>query len=112
VGGVSERSHAGRGVSSDVFALYAHQNAWLARLRKDMSAMASVEVTGERATVETVRGTRYPFRRRDNGIWGLTLFTAKLVAEAEKAARDHSLIEQAARDYERARKREAAARKP
>ena len=53
-------------------------------------------------TVETVRGTRYPFRRRPNGIWGLTLFTATLVAEAEKAARDAKLIDKAAADYERA----------
>jgi hypothetical protein len=97
---------------ADVFALYAHRNAWLAGLRKDVSAVASVEIEGERATVQTMRGTRYPFRRRDNGIWGLTLFTATLVAEAEKAARDHSLIEQAAGDYERAKKREAVMRKP
>ena len=34
------------------------------------------------------RGTRYGFRRRENGIWGLTLFTAELAAEAERAARD------------------------
>ena len=89
---------------ADVFALYAHQNGWLARLRRDMSGIAKVEVNGPRATVETTRGTRYPFRRRPNGIWGLTLFTATLVAEAEKAARDAALVDKAAKDYERVRR--------
>jgi hypothetical protein len=72
-----------------------------------MSGIAKVEVQGERATVETARGTRYPFRKRDNGIWGLTLFTATLDAEADKAARDASLIDKAAEDYERAAKQES-----
>jgi len=89
---------------SDVFALYARRLGFIARLRRDLSGVAHVEVRGERATVETARGTRYPFRRRpENGIWGLTLFTAVLQAEAERAARDLSLIERAAADYERAR---------
>ena len=39
--------------------------------------------------------------------WGLTLFTATLVAEAEKAARDFALIQRSAADYERARNTEA-----
>ncbi|MCA9633947.1 MAG: hypothetical protein KC766_40135 [Myxococcales bacterium] len=86
----------------DVFAIFARELGWMDRLRKDLSAVAKVEVQGERASVQTVRGTRYPFRRRDNGIWGLTLFTAFLVAEAEKAARDFALIDKAAKDYERA----------
>lgn len=85
----------------DVFALYAAREHWLDRLRRDMSGIKTIEVAGERATVETVKGTRYPFRRRDNGIWGLTIFTAALVAEAERAARDYELIDQAARDYQR-----------
>ena len=51
---------------------------WVARLERDMSGVAHVEIAGERATVVTARGTRYPFRRRDNGIWGLTIFTAEL----------------------------------
>lgn len=85
----------------DVFAIYAERERWLDRLRRDMSGIKKVEVSGERATVETVKGTRYPFRRRDNGIWGLTIFTAALVAEAERAARDYELIDQAARDYQR-----------
>jgi hypothetical protein len=91
---------------SDVFALYAARHGWLSRLRRDMSGIAKVEVDGQRASVQTVKGTRYPFRKRDNGIWGLTLFTAALVDEAERAARDHELVEDAARDYERARKRQ------
>lgn len=85
----------------DVFALYAEKEHWLDRLRRDMSGVKAIEIAGERATVETVKGTRYPFRRRENGIWGLTIFTAALVAEAERAARDYELIEQAAKDYQR-----------
>jgi len=92
---------------ADVLAIYAKQNGWMNRLRQDMSGIARVEVQGERATVQTAHGTRYPFRRRDNGIWGLTMFTATLAAEAEKAARDSALIEQAASDYDQVAKREA-----
>ena len=89
---------------ADLFALYAHRRGWINRLRRDLSGIAKVERRGERATIETARGTRYPFRiRPENGIWGLTLFTAELVAEAERAARDHRMIEQAAADYDRAR---------
>jgi hypothetical protein len=82
-----------------VFAIYARRYGWLERLRRDLSGVESVEIHGERASVETVRGTRYPFRRRDNGIWGLTLFTARLVSDAEKAARDHAMIQAAAQDF-------------
>jgi hypothetical protein len=90
---------------ADVFSLYAKRLGWMNRLRRDLSGIAKVETRGERATVETVRGTRYPFRRRpENGIWGLTLFTAALAEEAERAARDFALIERAAKDYERAAK--------
>ncbi|MGH7293339.1 MAG: hypothetical protein ACRELB_00325, partial [Polyangiaceae bacterium] len=74
-----------------------------ARLERDLSGEVHVEVVGDRATVITARGTRYPFRRRDNGIWGLTIFTAELVAEAERAARDLEVVEHAAADYDRAR---------
>ncbi len=87
---------------ADVLAIYARQNGWMNRLRRDMSGIAKIDVQGERATVETARGTRYPFRRRENGIWGLTLFTATLEGEAEKAARDLDVVEKSARDYERA----------
>jgi len=41
---------------------------WLQRLRRDLSGIEHVEVKGDRASVQTARGTRYPFRRRDNGI--------------------------------------------
>jgi hypothetical protein len=92
---------------SDVFALYARRRGWVNRLRKDLSGVQKVEMQGERATVVTTRGTRYPFRRRENGIWGLTLFTAELAAEADRAARDFALIDKAAADYERAKKSEA-----
>ena len=83
----------------EVFALYAERHGWVARLRHDLSGIASIEIQGERATVATLLGTRYPFRRGEDGIWGLTLFTARLVADAEKAARDHAMIEAAASDY-------------
>jgi hypothetical protein len=88
---------------SDLFALYANRRGWVTLLRKDLSGIKKVDAEGERATVETARGTRYPFRRRENGIWGLTLFTAALMAEAERAARDYEIIEKAAADYEKAR---------
>jgi hypothetical protein len=87
---------------ADVFALEAARRGWLARLRKDLSGIKSVEIEGERATVVTARGTRYPFRRRDNGIWGLTIFTADLLAMAEKATRDLEVVSAAADDYDRA----------
>lgn len=66
--------------------------------------MKSVEIEGARATVVTARGTRYPFRRRDNGIWGLTIFTAELMDEAKRASRDLDVVEAAAADYARAKK--------
>jgi murein DD-endopeptidase MepM/ murein hydrolase activator NlpD len=89
---------------ADVFALYAKRFGWVARLRRDLSGIKRVDLAGDRATVETAHGTRYPFRRRENGIWGLTLFTPILDAEAEKAARDFSVIDKAASDYARAPK--------
>jgi len=94
---------------ADVVALYARRNGWIMRLRRDLSGIKKVEQVGDRATVETVHGTRYPFRRRENGIWGLTLFTATLDAEAERAARDYSVIQKAAADYERAPRAAASA---
>jgi hypothetical protein len=87
---------------ADVFALYAKRHGWITRLRRDLSGVKKVEIAGDRATVETAHGTRYPFRRRENGIWGMTQFTPLLDAEAERAARDYSVIEQAALDYGRA----------
>lgn len=97
------RDDAKSGDGADVFARNARQRGWVARLRKDLSGAVSVEIAGERATVVTARGTRYSFRRRKNGLWGLTMFTAELVADAEKASRDLSVVEAAASDYDRAR---------
>jgi hypothetical protein len=84
---------------ADVFALLAAKRGWIGRLERDLSGAARTDVEGERATVITGRGTRYPFRRRENGIWGLTIFTAELAAEAEKASRDLEVVEHAAADY-------------
>ncbi|MEZ4293582.1 MAG: hypothetical protein R3B70_01300 [Polyangiaceae bacterium] len=88
---------------ADVWVLLASQRGWIGRLRRDLTGVAKVEVNGDRATVETTGGTRYPFRRRANAIWGLAMFTAELVAEAERAARDFDVVDKAAADYERAR---------
>jgi hypothetical protein len=87
----------------DVFALVYRARHWDKRLRRDLSGAVRVEVDdkGERASVVTARGTRWPFRKRDNGIWGLTIFTAELLAEAEKATRDLAVVEAAAADYDR-----------
>lgn len=86
---------------ADVWNEMAQRRGWTARLRRDLSGIAKLEENGERVTIETARGTRYTFRRRDNGIWGLSLFTADLVAESERAARDAEVVEQAAADYAR-----------
>ena len=88
---------------SDAFALLAARHGLIARVERDLSGVASVDVQGERATVVTGRGTRYPFRKRENGIWGMTLFTAELDAEAQRASRDLEVVERAARDYDGAR---------
>jgi hypothetical protein len=77
-------------------------------LRKDLSGVVRVDIEGERATVVTARGTRYPFRRRDNGIWGLTIFTADLMAESERASRDLENISRAADDYDRVKNASAS----
>lgn len=89
---------------SDAFAVIYRDRKWSGRLRKDLSGVVKVEIDGDRATVVTARGTRYPFRRRDNGIWGLTVFTAELLAEAEKATRDLAVVNAAAADYDRAKR--------
>jgi hypothetical protein len=86
----------------EVFTDFATQRKWLDALRRDLSGVSRVEIQGERATVETIKGTRYPFRRRENGIWGLTLFTPELSELATRAARDFALHESAAADYQRA----------
>lgn len=88
-----------------VFVRIAKERGWITRLKRDLSGIARVEQEGERASVVTARGTRYAFRRRDNGIWGMTMFTAELEADAQKAARDLSVVEAAAADFERAKNR-------
>lgn len=85
-----------------VFTRTAEARGWLARLRKDLSGSKSVEIVGDRATVVTARGTRYSFRRRENGMWGLTMFTAELCADRDKATRDLTVVNAAADDYDRA----------
>ena len=82
----------------------AEERGWIRRLRRDLSGVASAEIVGERATIVTARGSRYPFRRRPNGIWGLTIFTAQLDAEARRLARDWDLVRKAASDYRQAQK--------
>lgn len=86
---------------SHVFAILYAERGWSRRLRKDLSGASKIEIEGDRASVVTVRGTRYPLRRRQNGIWGLTIFTAELLAESEKATRDLAVVNAAADDYDR-----------
>ena len=89
---------------ADVFALVATRaRVGRAPRARSLGRGAASRSQGERATVVTSRGTRYPFRLRDNGIWGLTIFTAELAAEAERAARDLDVVKHAAEDYDRAR---------
>ncbi len=99
-------AYAAEGDARDPTAVWAYLatlRGWDVRLRRDLSGIRFVEHAGDRATVETVRGTRYAFRRAENGIWGLTLFTGELVEHKERAARDFSVIERAAQDYARAK---------
>ena len=100
VASIREEANAPDG--ADLFVLMSKRKGFGLRLRRDLSGVAKVEVEGDRASVVTARGTRYPFRRRDNGIWGLTSFTAELVAERERAARDLAVVKSAAADYARA----------
>ena len=87
-----------------LWVVLALRNGWDARLRADLSGIASVEQVGQRATVVTSRGTRYPFRQASSGFWGLATFTAELVSQKDRAPRDFSFVEKAAADYDRARK--------
>jgi hypothetical protein len=89
----------------DAFAVLAAQHGFVARLKKDLSGVAKVEIDGARASVTTARGTRYPFHVRENGIWGLTIFTAELLAESERASRDLAVVAAAADDYARGKGR-------
>ena len=96
----AEMASSERGAGT--WALLAERRGWIRRLRRDLSGAESVEIVGDRATIITTRGTRYPFRRRPNGIWGLTIFTVELTIESERLARDWALIQSAAKDYQRA----------
>lgn len=82
-----------------VWAHIAASRGWDRRLRRDLSGVTSVETAEDRATVVTARGTRYSFRRRPNGIWGLTMFTAQLQSEAKRLARDWDLVQKSAIDF-------------
>jgi hypothetical protein len=95
----AHRPEAEAADGAGIWVLLAERRGWIARLRGDLSGIKGVEIAGERATIETARGTRYAFRKGENGIWGLTLFTAELLEESERAARDHDLITRAADDY-------------
>jgi len=88
---------------ADCFVVMARQRGWDARLRRDLSGIRGVEVVGDRATIETAQGTRYPFRRGDDGLWGLTIFTADLVAHRDRTARDLVVVQKAAEAYDRAK---------
>ncbi len=92
-----------------VFERLARTRGFPNRLRRDLSGVLRVETDGDRATVVTARATRYPFRRRPVGIWGLTIFTAELAADAEKATRDRGRVEEAARDWDLSKARDAGA---
>jgi hypothetical protein len=106
----SYRAFAEAPDGADVFALMVEQHGWLSQLRRDMSGVKRVETSGPRATIETARGSRYSFRRRPGGIWGMTAFTPTLVEEAEKAARDLIQVEKAAADFARVRETSEEAR--
>jgi hypothetical protein len=95
------RAYATAPDGADVWVEMANRKGFVLRLRRDLSGVGRVEMAGDRATVETAHGTRYGFRRRENSMWGLTLFTGELAAEAERAARDWDIVERAAKDYER-----------
>lgn len=94
-----EEANAGSGAG--LFARVADRRGWTARLRKDLSGVARIESDGDRATVTTARGTRYTFRRQHDGGFGLTMFTAELVADGNRAARDLDVVRKAAADYRR-----------
>jgi hypothetical protein len=87
----------------DEFLLLDSRHHFIERLRKDLSGIAKVETKGDRATVTTARGTRYSFRKRPNGVWGLTLFSAEMLGDSDRAARDLASVRAAAEDYSTAK---------
>jgi hypothetical protein len=94
-----EEAEAGSGAA--IFAKVAERRGWTARLRKDLSGVARIETDGDRATVVTARGARYTFRQQHDGGFGLTMFTAELVIDGNRAARDLDVVRKAADDYRR-----------
>ena len=95
------RAEAEAGSGAGLFAREADRRGWTARLRKDLSGVDHVERDGERATVITARGTRYSFRQQRDGGFGLAMFTAELVQDGNRAARDLDVVRKAAEDYAR-----------
>ncbi len=100
----SYRAEAEAPDGPDVLMVLDKKAHFIARLRKDLSGIAKVEAMGDRATITTARGTRYTFRRRPNGVWGLTLFSAEMLEASERASRDLASVRAAAEDYARAKK--------
>ncbi|MBI4957107.1 MAG: hypothetical protein HY908_34145 [Myxococcales bacterium] len=90
------------GGPSALWLLRATSRGWLDILRSDLSGVAAVEESGERAIVTTARGSRHELARRPDGGWGLTAFSAELGRESERLARDLVLVARAAEDYARA----------
>lgn len=93
---------------ADVFVRLGKARGWFARLKRDLSGVARTELDGDRATLVTARGSRYPMRRRTVGLWGFTAYTAELTVDAERATRDRLRVEAAARDYDLAKGQGAA----
>jgi hypothetical protein len=100
----SYRAEAEAPDGPEVFMVLDKKDHFIARLRKDLSGIAKVETMGERATITTSHGARYTFRRRPNGVWGLTLFSAEMLDGSERAARDLASVRAAAEDYARAKR--------
>ncbi len=99
-------SHAELATGDDgprAFVRFAEARGWIRKLSEDVSPIDHLEVAGDRATVVTRKGTRYPFRRDRDGRYGLTSCTAELVAEAKRAARDLEVVLRSAADYDRRR---------
>lgn len=87
--------------ASSVWVVLAKQRGWVTLLRRDLSGVKRVDLDGDAASIQTARGTRYPFAKRANGTWGLALFTAELAGDAWRAERDLEVIRSASADYAR-----------
>jgi hypothetical protein len=89
---------------AELWALLAEERGFRKRLARDMSGITKTELSEDRATITTAQGTRYTLRRRKNGIWGLTMFTAELIQERANATRDAKIIAESSADYIQNRK--------